>query len=145
MTAKGNEESTGENCHLYISVVNAITLHSCTIKLQYSAWGLLKAYAACPTPRLNQSYELRPPWEQHLRYVPHRVRNGYNTRWPKEYSFVLSKGMDELHVCCLEVSIVPTAWSECDFNQEQETYSWGNTNPPSTPLSGCLVKYMVFR
>ena len=34
--------------------------------------------AACPTPRLNQSYELRPPWEQHLRYVPHRVRNGYN-------------------------------------------------------------------
>ena len=36
--------------------------------------------AACPTPRLNQSYELRPPWEQqHLRYVPHRVRNGYNS------------------------------------------------------------------
>ena len=35
--------------------------------------------AACPTPRLNQSYELRPPWEQHLRYVPHRVRNGHNT------------------------------------------------------------------
>ena len=30
------------------------------------------------TPRLNQSYELRPPWEQHLRYFPHRVRNGYN-------------------------------------------------------------------
>jgi len=36
--------------------------------------------AACPTPRLNESYELRPPWEQHLRYVPHRVHNGYNTR-----------------------------------------------------------------
>ena len=35
--------------------------------------------AACPTPCLNQSYELRPPCEQHLRYVPHRVRNGYNT------------------------------------------------------------------
>jgi len=35
--------------------------------------------AACPTPRLNQGYELRPPWEQHLRYVPHRVRNGYNS------------------------------------------------------------------
>ena len=34
--------------------------------------------AACSTPRLNQSYELRPPWEQHLRYVPHRVHNGYN-------------------------------------------------------------------
>ena len=44
----------------------------------YSAWGLLSECAACPTPRLNQSYELRPPWEQHLRYVPHRVRNGYN-------------------------------------------------------------------
>ena len=44
----------------------------------YSAWGLLRACAACPTPRLNQSYELRPPWEQHLRYVPLRVRNGYD-------------------------------------------------------------------
>jgi len=45
----------------------------------YSAWGLLRVCAACPTPRLNESYELRPPWEQHLRYVPHRVRNGYNS------------------------------------------------------------------
>ena len=44
----------------------------------YSAWGLLRVCAACTTPRLNQSYELRPPWEQHLRYVPQRVRNGYN-------------------------------------------------------------------
>jgi len=44
----------------------------------YSTWGLLRVCAACPTPRLNQSYELRPLWEQHLRYVPHRVRNGYN-------------------------------------------------------------------
>ena len=34
--------------------------------------------AACPTPRLNQSYELRPLWEQHLRYVPLQVRKGYN-------------------------------------------------------------------
>jgi hypothetical protein len=45
-------------------------------------WGLLRVCAACPTPRHNQSYELRPPWEQHLRYVPHRVRNGYN--WKKQ-------------------------------------------------------------
>ena len=45
----------------------------------YSTWGLLSVCAACPTPSLNQSYELRPTWEQHLRYVPHRVRNGYNT------------------------------------------------------------------
>ena len=35
--------------------------------------------APCPTPRLNQSYKLRPPWEQHLIHVPHRVRNGYNS------------------------------------------------------------------
>jgi len=40
----------------------------------------LRVCAACPTSRLNQSYELRPPWEQHLRYVPHRVRNRYNRR-----------------------------------------------------------------
>jgi len=45
----------------------------------YSAWGLLRVCAACPTPHLNQSYELHPPWEQHLRYVPHRIRNRYNT------------------------------------------------------------------
>jgi len=38
----------------------------------------MRVCAACLTPRLNQSYELRPPWEQHLRYVPHRVHNGYN-------------------------------------------------------------------
>jgi len=44
----------------------------------YSTWGLLSVFAACPTPRLNQSYELRSSWE-HLRYVPHRVRNGYNS------------------------------------------------------------------
>jgi hypothetical protein len=35
--------------------------------------------AACPTPHLDQSYELSPSWEQRLRYVPHRVRNGYKT------------------------------------------------------------------
>jgi len=38
----------------------------------------MRVCATCPTPRLNHSYKLRPPWEQHLRYVPHRVRNGYN-------------------------------------------------------------------
>jgi len=80
VSASGNEESTGENCHSFILVVNAITLYSRTIKLKYSAWGLLSVCAACTTPRLNQSYELRPPWEQHLRYVPHRFRNGYNSR-----------------------------------------------------------------
>ena len=37
--------------------------------------------AACPTPRLNLSSELRPSWEQHPRYLPHRVRNGYNRRF----------------------------------------------------------------
>jgi len=26
------------------------------------AWGLLRACAACPTPRLNLSFELRPSW-----------------------------------------------------------------------------------
>ena len=59
-------------CKCYYSIL----LHNKTPR--YSTWGLLTVCAACPTPRLNQSYELRPPWEQHLRYVPHRVRNGYN-------------------------------------------------------------------
>jgi len=72
--ANGNDESFGENFHLYILVVNAITPYSCTIKLQYI---LLGDYWECVLPgRLPVliSYELRPPWEQHLRYVPHRVR-----------------------------------------------------------------------
>jgi len=37
---------------------------------------------AYPTPRLNLSSELRPFWEQHPRYVPHRVREGYNKSVP---------------------------------------------------------------
>ena len=77
MSANGNKESTGEICHSYILVVNAIALLLHNKTPIYSAWGLLRVCAACPTLRLNQSYELRPPWEQHLRYVPHRVRNGY--------------------------------------------------------------------
>ena len=47
----------------------------------------MRVCAACPTPRLNQSYELRPPWEQHLRYFPHRVRNGYNTHENTIFAF----------------------------------------------------------
>ena len=39
MSTNGNEESTGENYHLYILVVNAITLYSYTIKLQYILLG----------------------------------------------------------------------------------------------------------
>ena len=49
--------------------------------------------ATCPTPHLNQSYELCPPWEQHLRYVPHRVRNGYNIASQHKFiqKYVLTK------------------------------------------------------
>ena len=82
MSVNGNEEPTGEICHQYSSVVTAIipSLHNKTPV--HSTWRLLRVRAACPTPRLNQSYELRPSWEHHLRYVPHRVRNGYNsTDW----------------------------------------------------------------
>ena len=60
--------------------------------------------AACPTPRLNQSYELRPPWEQHLRYVRYRVQNGYNNVlsddgpvWPKQVGVIL-----KLILICVE-------------------------------------------
>jgi hypothetical protein len=35
--------------------------------------------SACSTPRLNLSSELRRLLEQYPRYVPHRVRTGYNT------------------------------------------------------------------
>jgi len=39
VSANGNEESAGENCHRYILVVNAVTAYSCTIKLQYILLG----------------------------------------------------------------------------------------------------------
>jgi len=80
VSANGNEGSTGENCHIHFSCKCSYStfLHNKTPI--YSTWGLLRVCATCPTPRLNQSYELRPLWEQHLRYVPHRVRNGYNKK-----------------------------------------------------------------
>jgi len=43
----------------------------------HSTWGLLRVCAACPTVRLNLSYKLCPSWEQHPRYVSHRVHNRY--------------------------------------------------------------------
>ena len=39
VSANINEESTGENCRLYILVVNAVTPYCCTIKLQYILFG----------------------------------------------------------------------------------------------------------
>ena len=81
MSVNGNEESTGENCHTFVIHFSckcnySILLHNKTPI--YSAWGLLRVCVACPPPHLKQSYKLRPPWEQHLRYVPHWARNGYN-------------------------------------------------------------------
>jgi len=45
----------------------------------HSTRGLLRVCAACWTPRLNLSSELRPSWKKYPRYVPHRVRTGYST------------------------------------------------------------------
>jgi len=59
------------NCNYCLITTNKTPVHS--------TWGLLRVCAACPTPRLNLSSELRPSWEQHPRYVPHRVHAGYNT------------------------------------------------------------------
>ena len=39
VSANGNEESAGENCHGNILVVNTITPYSRTIKLQYTILG----------------------------------------------------------------------------------------------------------
>jgi len=56
----------------------------------YSAWGLLSVCADCLISRFNQSYELCSPWEQHLRYVPHWVRNGYNSVYSVTHSIFTS-------------------------------------------------------
>jgi len=64
-----------------ISWGDSTKMHGATIRFPvHSTWGLLSVCAACPTPRLNLSSKLRPSWEQHPRYVPHGVRNGYNSR-----------------------------------------------------------------
>ena len=43
-------------------------------------WGLLRACAACPTPRLNLKFELRPSWNNiHDMFptgTPHRIQHG---------------------------------------------------------------------
>ena len=79
MSVNGNEEPRWRdlspiqfscNCNYSLITHNKAPVHS--------TWGLLSVCAACPTPRLNLSSELRPSWEQHPRYVPHRVRNEYN-------------------------------------------------------------------
>ena len=42
-------------------------------------------------PVLTRVTELRPPWEEHLRYVPHRVRNGYisEDKWLRHHRITL--------------------------------------------------------
>jgi len=87
MSVNGNEEPRWRelspiqfscNCNYSLITHNKIPIHS--------TWGLLSVYAACLSPRLNLSSELRPSWEQHPRYVPHRVRNRYNNTFMLEIS-----------------------------------------------------------
>ena len=84
-----------------------------------SALGLLRVCATCPTPRLNQSYELRPPWEQHLRSVPHRVRNGYNIR-------LSGRGL------CFGLSLVKKIPTECSVSECDREASIMRRQWPST-------------
>jgi len=71
------------NCNYSVITHNKTPVHS--------TWGLLRVYAACPTPRLNLSSELRPSWEQHPRYVSRRVHAGYNstnTMYPRQLKYL---------------------------------------------------------
>jgi hypothetical protein len=43
------------------------------------------------------------------------------------------QAMCALGTCCLEVSGLEGAWSECDFTHQEQTYSGGPNNP--YPLS----------
>ena len=72
----GHEETAGEICHQYSSVVTAVFPYSRTIKLQYT---LLEDYWECVRqparlPVLTWVLSSVPPGNN----VPHRVRNGYN-------------------------------------------------------------------
>ena len=58
------------NCNYSLLMHNKTPVHS--------TWGLVTVCAACSTPCLNLISVPRPSWVQHPRYVPQRVRNGYN-------------------------------------------------------------------
>jgi len=75
----------------------------------HSTWGLLRVCAACPTLRLNLSSELSPSWEQHPRYVPHRVRYGYNHNTNGNYP-PRSKLLDETRALILERNFRRVWW-----------------------------------
>ena len=58
------------------------------IKLQWVqlTWGLFRACAACPTPRLNLKFELRPSWNNiHDRFA---TGNAQDTTPKKNIQFV---------------------------------------------------------
>jgi hypothetical protein len=39
-----------------------------------------------------------------------------------------------LETCCLEVSGLADAWTECDFNHQEQTCPGNPTNPPPSKL-----------
>jgi len=81
VSVNGNEEPSWRelspiqfscNCGYSLITHNETPVHS--------TWGLLRVCAACPTPRLNLSSELRPSWNNIQDTFSHRLLPaGYNT------------------------------------------------------------------
>jgi len=59
----GNEETHNHGSRIpYISLVTTLFTVYAQYTLVHLTWGLLRVRAACPTPCLNQRFELRPSW-----------------------------------------------------------------------------------
>ena len=67
-----------ENWTQYRSFVSALFTVNAQQTPVHLTWGLLQVFAACPTPRLNLKFELRP-YLNNTHDVPHRDRAGYST------------------------------------------------------------------
>jgi hypothetical protein len=58
-----NEETYNHESRTpYISLVTALFTVFAQQGPEHLTWGLLRVCAACPTPRLNLNFELRPSW-----------------------------------------------------------------------------------
>jgi len=63
LSFNGKEETHNpENWTQYTSLVTALFTVFSQLTPVHLTWGLQRVCAACPTPRLNLSFELRPSW-----------------------------------------------------------------------------------
>ena len=147
MSVNGNEEPAGEMSPIQFSCNYNYSLLTHNKTPVLSTWGLLSVCAACPTPCLNLSSELRPSWEQYPRYIPHRVRNGYNNNTKNNaYIYIYTVGRDSSVGIPtrygLEGAGIGSRWVRRDFPHPSRP-ELGSTQPPTQWVPGLLPRSKV--